>query len=92
MTHLPLTLFKRLTNLPFEGRTLTPTEESCDPYEELCKTPLHVWEERCKRCYGSGHVRGSASRGRGGARARGSLNVCLICTGLGALLVETGPC
>jgi hypothetical protein len=78
-----MSMFKRLGNLPFDGRTLTTSEESCDPYEELCKTPLHVWEVKCTRCCGTGHARLSASRGRGGSRARGSLSICLVCSGLG---------
>jgi hypothetical protein len=66
-------------------------EERCDPYSELCRTPIHVWESRCNACSGTGAQRSSGSSSGSRSRSRGGhgggrhtrLGVCLLCSGLG---------
>jgi len=80
--YFPVSLYAKFvkSTLPPVGRTLTKPEEACDPGERFCKTPLHVWEEKCRVCYGTGIARSSSSRGRGGRRQMGT---CMICHGIG---------
>ncbi|PSC74963.1 heme oxygenase [Micractinium conductrix] len=88
-THMPTSLFTTFPRLPPDGSTITPEEARCNPDEERCRTPIHVWETRCSGCYGSGTAR-SDGGGSGGHRARGHVTarhrlvtVCLLCHGLG---------
>lgn len=73
---LPLSLFHPYKGVPPEGTTLPLDEERCDPEEELCRTPLHVYEARCTACSGTGWAR-APTNGR-----RGQLSVCMVCHGL----------
>ena len=77
-THLPLSLFTRVKNMPPEGFTLTDVERSCDRNEVFCRTPLHVWELKCPKCLGSGSV--AVDRRKKKSRI---LSVCPQCSGLG---------
>lgn len=78
--HLSLSLFTKVANIPPDGSTLTPEEESCDPYFSNCRTPVHVWETKCSECNGSGTVY-SCVRGR--LRTSRNLASCPLCSGIG---------
>ncbi|GAB4813208.1 hypothetical protein N2152v2_000254 [Parachlorella kessleri] len=75
--HIASSLFRPFEKLPPDGKTLTPEDEGCDPEKALCKTKIHVWETKCRACFGSGVVVMSGRRGR---RTK---CICLQCTGLG---------
>jgi len=60
-------------------QTMMRDEETCDPYESLCKTPTHTYEAACAVCCGTGWARNSRSGRRGG----GGLGTCLVCHGMG---------
>lgn len=74
---LPSSLYVPFERLPPEGRTVNLADETCDPEERRCKTPIYVWERKCKACYGTGMV---SSRSRRGNR---SSYPCLSCHGIG---------
>ncbi|KAL4430329.1 hypothetical protein ABPG77_002135 [Micractinium sp. CCAP 211/92] len=76
--HLPSSLFASFPKLPPDGSTLTPEEMKCDPDMEHCRTPIHVWESKCRVCAGTGTARSQSSR-----RRRSVVAVCLLCHGLG---------
>ena len=42
------------------------------------QVPMHVWESKCRACYGTGSVQSSTRRGK---RSSG---ICPSCTGVGA--------
>ncbi|DBA84806.1 hypothetical protein WJX77_002337 [Trebouxia sp. C0004] len=75
---LPVSLYWPYKNLPPDGQTRTEKEESCNPEEKFCQTPMHVFERACKACTGTGSI-SSNSRGR----RRTASYVCTICHGLG---------
>lgn len=82
---------QRRTPLPHPPRrqTRTTAEESCDPLERNCQTPIFTWEARCAACGGSGAARSAAvlRAGRGRGRGRGtpaaSYATCVTCSGVG---------
>lgn len=75
---LPVSLYWPYKNLPPDGQTRTEKEESCNPEEKYCQTPMHVFERACKACTGTGSI-SSNSRGR----RRTASHVCTVCHGLG---------
>ena len=90
-SHLGMSLFHRFDNdsLPADGETLTPSDQCCDPHNNNCKTPMHVWEARCPRCNGSGvisYVEGGSRR-----RSRRRLATCAACSGVGKLILSFHP-
>eukprot|EP00884_Botryococcus_braunii_P022633 jgi/Botrbrau1/9053/Bobra.0376s0027.1 len=98
---LPLSMFKPFgRNLPPDGKTQTEEEETCDPYERSCQTPMYVWESQCEMCNGLGQVRSRSTRsGRGRGNRQlysGTYYTCLSCNGLGAPSTSghhtRGPC
>ncbi|KAK9804324.1 hypothetical protein WJX72_006761 [[Myrmecia] bisecta] len=75
---LPLSLFSPYKDLPPDGKTRSEKDESCNPEERSCQTPIHTWESKCKACQGTGSVRSS-----GGRRGRHSSFTCISCHGIG---------
>lgn len=89
--HLPNSMYAPFPSpkLPPDGSTLTAEELRCDPYTELCRTAIHVWESKCVACSGTGTKRntstagGSSSRGGRGGGRHCRLGTCMLCSGLG---------
>lgn len=79
---MPLSLYSPYRNLPTEGRTQSEGDESCNPMERSCQTPIYVWESDCKMCYGSGTITSYSGRRRGNRRAS---STCPACHGLGCV-------
>lgn len=42
------------------------------------QVPMHVWESKCRACYGTGSVQSSSRRGKR------ITSICPSCTGMGA--------
>lgn len=82
--HLPQNLFSNFSDLPRSNHTLTSTDETCDTYTEVCKTPLHTFESRCDACGGAGSISTPSSRkGHNRHHTRKISCTCLICSGVG---------
>jgi hypothetical protein len=79
-------------------------DETCDPEEQICRTPAHTFEAPCACCSGTGWARtgaaaaafhggghGSGHGGHGRGHAGGArLAVCLACHGIGGCPLEGG--
>ncbi|PRW33603.1 heme oxygenase isoform B [Chlorella sorokiniana] len=78
--HLPSSIYVAFPkdSLPPDGHTLTLKEQKCNPETERCRTPIHVWESRCRACDGTGIARWVTSRQR-----HHVMSVCVLCSGLG---------
>lgn len=77
---LPLSLYTPYgAKLPYDGKTQTDFEETCDPMTRNCQTSMHVWESTCRPCFGTGSICSTSRRGRR------STYVCLSCHGLGVV-------
>ncbi|KAG1677135.1 hypothetical protein FOA52_000941 [Chlamydomonas sp. UWO 241] len=92
-----LSLFTGYSGLPQQGRTISETQEACDPYAQRCQTPSYVYEGKCSRCQTPSYVyegKCSVCSGTGQARAlsrRGhrGLIACVVCKGLGYVRITT---
>jgi hypothetical protein len=76
-----------------QPQTMRREDETCDPEEQICRTPAHTYESPCACCSGTGWTRtaaaASAFRGHGhGGHGRGHaggarLGICIACFGIG---------
>lgn len=74
-----MSLFVPFQKLPKDGQLLTEAEETCNAYEQFCKTPTYVWEDECGPCNGTGLTRAGSMR----RKSRSSLGTCIACHGIG---------
>ena len=71
-------------------QTRNRADERCNPMEQRCQTPIHVWEASCAACGGLGASRprarfagGGRGRGRGRGTPHAAYTTCAVCTGVG---------
>ena len=71
-------------------QTRNRADERCNPMEQRCQTPMHVWEASCAACGGLGASRprarfagGGRGRGRGRGTPHAAYTTCAVCTGVG---------
>mmetsp|Transcript_13308 Transcript_13308/g.42161 ORF Transcript_13308/g.42161 Transcript_13308/m.42161 type:complete len:127 (-) Transcript_13308:513-893(-) len=75
--------------LPYDGHSQLPEDETCDPWEQICRHEFHVYETDCASCGGSGVASGTSAWKSKRKSGRPAIFTCPACQGLGVVRSST---